>query len=174
MDTFSKFLWAMLIIIIGGGIVFLALTFFKGNDYVNDRHYCVQGLGSLVYPGPGAPSSTYLQGSFRFHRSNQDISWRLAHNLSSPVMSIQVHGPVLDTNPLSGPPLLTLCETGTAAPCIFTTANSLQQRISSTMEGTGLGNYIDEITFHAQDYLILVNTVDYPNGEVAMRLFNLC
>jgi hypothetical protein len=174
MDTFSKFLWAMLIIIIGGGIVFLALTFFKGNDYVNMRHYCVTGLGSLVYPGPGAPSSTYLQGSTVFHRSEQTISWRLIHNLSSPVLSIGIYGPVLDTNPLVGPLLLLLCETGTAAPCLFPTPNSLQQRIRSTVEGTALTNYIDAVTFHAQEYLMKVNTADYPDGEVVMRLNSLC
>jgi len=174
MDWFGKFLWAALIVVMVGGVAFLVLSFIRGSDYVNDRHYCVRGSGALVYPGPAAPPSTYLQGSTRFHRSDNTISWRWSHNLSSPVQSIAVYGPVFDTNVLAGPLLLTLCETGTTSPCIFTSANSLQQRITSTMEGTPLNNFIDDITFHAQDYLIRVATADFPGGEVAMTLFSLC
>ena len=172
--NFSNFQWAMLIVVVGGGIAFLVLSFFKGSDYVNNRHYCVHGHGDLVYPGPGASSGTYCQGSTRFHRSESFIAWRWIHNLSSPVMSIVIKGPVLDTNPLTGPLLLTLCQTGTDAPCIFPSANVLQQRIDSTVDGLPLADYIEQITFHAQNYLIYVNTVDFPNGEVAMNLFSLC
>jgi hypothetical protein len=174
MDAFSKFLWVMLILIMGGFVAFLVITAFKGNDYVNDRHYCVRGLGALVTPGPAAPASTYLQGSTRFHRSENTISWSWIHNLSSPVLNIAVYGPVFETMPLYGPLLLMLCETGTAAPCLFPSANTLQQRIYSTVDGTPLVNYIDDITFHAQDYLIRVATANFPNGEVAMNLFSLC
>jgi len=174
MDTFSKFLWVMMILIVGGGIAFLVLSFIKGNQYVNDRHYFVRVQGSLVYPGPGAPASTYCQGGTRFHRSENTIDWYWIHNLSSPVLNIAIYGPVYETNPMAGPLLITLCETGTTAPCIFPSANTLQQRVSSTIEGGPLADYINDITFHAQDYLIRVSTANYPLGEVAMTLFSLC
>jgi len=174
MDNFNKFLWAMLIIVVGGGITFAVIASFKGSEYVNDRKYCVQGKGSLVYPGPGAPDNTYCQGSTRFHRSENYISWDWIHNLSSPVMSIVIYGPVLETNPLAGPLFIILCETGSAAPCLFPSPNTLQQRIYSTVDGLPLVDYIKDITFHAEDYLIHVNTADYPDGEVVMNLFMLC
>jgi|WetSurMetagenome_2_1015567.scaffolds.fasta_scaffold00274_33 hypothetical protein len=170
----NKFIWMMIVVILAGGIAFLVLSFFKGSEYVNVRKYCVQASGALVYPGPGAPASTYLQGSTQFHRSENTISWHWIHNLSSPVMNINVYGPVLPTNPLDGPLFLQLCETGTAAPCLITHANVLQQRISSTIDGLPLADYITDITFHAQEYLIKVATVDFPDGEVVMRLFSLC
>lgn len=127
-----------------------------------------------MFPGPGASTSTFLQGSTRFHRSENTISWHWIHNLSSPVLAIRIFGPVFETNPLSGPLLLTLCETGTEAPCLFKSANTLQQRIFSTAEGTPLNDYIEDVTFHAQNYIIRVDTADFPNGEMAMKLFSLC
>ncbi len=173
-DRISVFGYVMLLIFMGGGICFLALTFLAGNEYVTKRRYCVQGAGPLVYPGPGAPATTYLQGPFTFHRSENTIDWHLYHNLSSPVTRIAVYGPVQETNPLQGQLYATLCEAGTTAPCLYKSAHSLSQRITETVDGTPLGDYVTEVTTRNALYIARVATANFPDGEVAFRFFSLC
>ena len=153
----------------------MALSFWLGpNEYINKRTYCVQGAGALVYPGPGAPPSTYCQGQVTFQRSEDFVEWNLIHNLSSTVLRIEILGPVLDSNPLYGDLFMTLCETGTPVSCYFTGPNLLRQRITQTVYGLPIGDLIEQITIHADRYLLNVATADYPGGEVTARLFSLC
>jgi len=60
MKGWIKFI--ILVVLLFMALAFLVLTFWFGpTEYINRRAYCVQGMGSLVYPGPAAPSSTYCQ-----------------------------------------------------------------------------------------------------------------
>ncbi len=165
----------ILVVLLLLALVFLVFTFWMGpNQYINKRTYCVQGSGALVYPGPGAPPSTYCQGQMTFQRSEDFIAWHLIHNLSSTVLSIDILGPVLDTNPLYGPEVLNLCQAGTPVSCYFSGPNVLDQHVDQTLAGLPIGNYIEQFTVHADRYLVRISTADYPDGEVVMRLFSLC
>jgi len=115
-----------------------------------------------------------MQGQIIFQRSEDFIEWKLIHNLSSSILSIDIFGPVLETNPLYGPLALTLCENGTPVSCYTDGPNSLRQRITQTSAGGPLGNYIDAFTTRSDLYLVVIATEDFPSGEVAMRLFSLC
>jgi hypothetical protein len=173
-ERIHVFAFVMLAIFLGGGLTFLVLTFVRKDNYVTQRNYCVQGQGALVWPGPAAPPSTYCQGHFLFDRSENAIDWSLVHNLSSTVLAISVLGPIYETNPINGPLLVTLCETGTRGPCLFRSANTLSQRLTETLDGGPLNPYIEAITKHSERYLLRIDTTDYPEGEVAMKLFSLC
>ena len=172
--NFNVFAFVMLVIFLGGGISFLVLTFLSGNQYVNKRTYCVQAQGSWVWPGPGAPASTYCQGHITFQRSDNIISWAFIHNLSSPVLSISLYGPIYETNPLNGPLYLVLCQAGTSVACLAPSPNMLSQRIEQTSSGLPIDNYVDEIAEHSDRYIARIATATYPNGEVAMKFFSLC
>jgi hypothetical protein len=174
-ERIHVFAFVMLCIFLSGALAFLVLTFVRNDTYITKRIFCVEGQGSLVWPGPGAPSAaTYCQGVTQFDRSNLDISWHWINNLSSPVTAIRVYGPVYETNPLNGPLYLTMCEAGTLQSCLFNSANSLSQRIEHTLSGAPLGAYVTEITTHPDRYIARVATEDFPDGEVAMKFNSLC
>ncbi len=173
--TAFVFLAALMILSIG----FLILTFVRSNDYVVLRRYCIKGSSDLVFPGPSpvtGDATAYLIGPVAFHRTEPYVEWDLYHSASVPVGALQIIGPVTVSNPYDGPVYLTLCQTGTTVPCLFT-ANRLNQRITSLPTGQPLDDFVDRIVDYPHRYKFVFSTITLNDTLVpvyAADLDRLC
>lgn len=169
--------WASLIILsvlVTVGLVFLAIAFFANKDIVARRTAVVVFEGALVRPGPGDLSpAVYCEGSITFHLTDHTIYWRFDRDATTlgTVTSIDIFGPTLATDPLSGPVFLTLCGPPTTVPCLLPSPNTLEQTIIQTSPlGQPLINFIEAITSDRARYKIRIKTQNFPAGALVGRL----
>jgi hypothetical protein len=160
-------------VILCGAFVFLVLTFIRSNEFAVLRKYCVTGDPSLV-TAPLTPLSppAYVRGSVSFHKTEPYAEWDLSYgNLGSAVTSIDVRGPLLDTDPPDGPVYVVLCLSGSLVPCTYPATNLLKQRTKTTIALSPLDDYVDAITARADRYKFCVNTAA---GSLCAALSSLC
>lgn len=168
------FAFIVMSVFIAGAIIFLVLTFIRQGQDFNLKHHCIVGESSLVFPGPGAVAPpAYGEGKISFHRTEPYIEWNILHDLGT-VTELDIFGPVSTVNPLVGPVFVVLCKTGTTAPCLFPTPNTLVQRITAAVTSQPLLDIVKALSDHPESYKLRVKTVVFPDGALVFRLNNVC
>ncbi len=171
----TELTWAALILLtflILVGLVFLCIAFYANKDIVARRTSVVLFEQSLVFPGPGETTpGAFCEGPVTFHMTDNTIKWRFDHDGLGTITSIDIFGPTLATNPLSGPVFLTLCGGQTTVACLSSGVNTLEQLITQVSPtGQPLITFIEAITADRARYRIRIKTQSFPNGALVGRL----
>lgn len=167
----SLILLSVLVIV---GVVFLFIATYANKDIVARRSSAVLGLASLVRPGPGDTSSgAFFEGEIFFHMNDLTIRWIINYGASSMgvITAMDIIGPTLPADPLTGPVLVTLCGPPTTIACLSSGPNTLEQIISQTSpHGRPLNSFINAIVEDRARYKLRVKTQNFPGGALVSRL----
>jgi hypothetical protein len=161
----------LLTLIVIGGIVFMAISYKYQDDSVWLKTYSCVGDPSLVYPGPGAPTTAYEVGDVTFNINTRSIQVRaqIGGVGFGSLTGIQLIGPTLNSNPISGPTLLPMCGPGSPLTCNVVSANLVDQTTSKTPLGQPLDDLINDVVRDRFRYMMLFQTTTYPQGALACR-----
>ena len=171
----TELTWASLIllsVLVIIGLVFLCIAFFSNKDIVARRTSVVIFDASLVFPGPGdGGPGVFCEGSVTFHMTDNTIKWRFDHDGLGTITAIDIFGPTLAANPLTGPLFLTLCGGSTTIACLTSGPNTLEQLIGQVSPtGQPLINFIEAITADRARYRIRIRTQSFPGGAMVARM----
>jgi len=166
----------LLIVVVGGGLVFLIGAGMKKNDAILQKHICFKGDTNLVFPGPGAPQPPgYAQGELLVHRSEPSIAWDIVYgNVGGTIIGMDVFGPIYPSSPLDGPLLVTVCDVTTTVACQTPSPNVLKQKIKQTDTGIPLDDIAEMLFLHPERYKLRIRSTTYPNGALVADLMSVC
>ena len=161
----------LLLLLVIAAIVFMAISYYYQDNSVWIKTYSCVGDPSLVYPGPGAPSTAYEVGDVTFNINDRSIQVRaqIGGVGFGSLTGIQLIGPTLNSNPLSAPVLLPMCGPGSPLACNVITANYVDQTATKTPGGLPLDDLINDVLRERFRYMMLFKTTANPAGALACR-----
>jgi hypothetical protein len=137
------------------GVVFA--SFFTSEDVIANQRYFIRG--------PSINAIGFVTGQLQLNTNSRQIVWDLITvNMSVPLSSLSIHGPITFDQP-TAPPYVNICGAPTTLVCTY--SGFIQQ---TNPDGLSLQQFINTIRDRPFAYYLNVSTVTYMAGDAYAQL----